>query len=142
MLDYVATMQIPQSGETKSNDSPAVAPSPEKEALKVLTDYSDAVNNQQFEKAYNFLTPELKNSVTYENFVKNLGNWDLKLIEHKVISSNDNLVKIQMISESSAKFKEGTVVRKFRELMTVQKTSSGWRIAGAETTMIDQKLIK
>lgn len=142
MLDYVATMQVPQGGETKTNDSPAMASSPEKEALKVLTDYGDAVNNQQFEKAYNLLSPELKNNVTYDNFVKNLGNWDLKLIEHKVISSNDNLVKIQMISESSAKFKEGTVIRRFRELMTVQKTSSGWKIAGAQSTMIDQKLIK
>ena len=146
-LDYVAPMVVQQgeeakSNETKSNDSSAVASSPEKEAFKALSDFGDAVNNKQFEKAYNLLTPELKSRLSYKDFAKNNAYWSLKIIEHKVISSNDHLVKFQIISESSGIFKEGTVIRRFRETTTMQRTSSGWKLAGAETTLIDQKIIK
>ena len=89
-------------------------------------------------------TPELqKRAGGYENYVKSLGPWDLKVIDGKIIYNGGNSVRIQIISESKAVFNEGTVVRRFNETMMINKSSSGWKIADVLSTVkIDEKIIQ
>ena len=65
----------------------------------------------------------------------------VKIIEHKVIYSNDFSVKFQLISETSSKVKNGTKVEKAIETITFQKYPSGWKMTEASNTPIDQKVI-
>lgn len=173
-LDYVAPMVVQQDeetksqgGETKSNDTPASTSSPvikqsgklnagasdtstaslalEEEALKTMLAYAEALNNKEFEKAYNMLTPEVQKNVNYDQFVKSQSPWTLKVIEPKVISVSEtgSFITIRAITEFSRNVEEGTLIRKFRKLMPVVKDPSGWKLAGeTSSTLINEEIIK
>ena len=102
-----------------NNGKPPVVNTPEeKAAVDVLYNYCDALSNKQYEKAYNYFTPS------------------------KIISSNDHSARIQAITESKAILKEGTIIRRLKETLIIQKRSSGWKIADVKSAVIDEKIVK
>lgn len=127
-----------------NNGKPPVVNTPEeKAAVDVLYNYCDALSNKQYEKAYNYFTPELqKLAGGYDSFMKNVGAWDLRIVESKIISSNDHSARIQAITESKAILKEGTIIRRLKETLIIQKRSSGWKIADVKSAVIDEKIVK
>lgn len=143
LMGMVSNKQIKNEGASSGSASTGTIP-PEKAAVKALYDYADAITNKQYEKSYNILSPVLHKHIgSYDNYVKNLGPWDLKIIEHRIINNNETSVTIQAITESKAQFKEGTLVRRFNETMIFEKLPSGWKLAGStSSTQIDQKLIQ
>jgi len=74
--------------------------------------------------------------------MKNVGAWDLRIVESKIISSNDHSARIQAITESKAILKEGTIIRRLKETLIIQKRSSGWKIADVKSAVIDEKIVK
>ncbi len=125
-----APVPVPQTiSPPISNSASTIAPKPSityKNPIQVLQAFHQNITNKQYRKAYNYLSEDFQNSVSYEGWAPGFRTTISSTVSNvKNVSQTDNQAVLIYILKA-VDYPGGT--RYFQGTATFIKTSDGWKI--------------